>query len=43
MNGLAITTCNIKSYGKYERWDEGEWTLHRWPKSWEICDCARPF
>ena len=34
MNDL---TCNMKSSGKYERWEEGECTLHRWPKSWEIC------
>ena len=34
MNGL---TCSMKSSGKYERWEEGECTLHRWPKSWEIC------
>ena len=40
MNGL---TCNMKSSGKYERWEEGECTLHRWPKSWEISGCARTF
>ena len=40
MNGL---TSNMKSCGKYERWEEGERTLHRWPKSWEICGCTRPF
>ena len=33
MNGL---TDNMKSSGKYEKWEEGECTLHRWPKSWEI-------
>ena len=26
MNGL---TCNLKSSGKYERWEKGECTLHR--------------
>ena len=49
MSGL---TFNMKSAGKYERWEEGEsfciyfaveCTLHRWPKSWEICGCTRPF
>ena len=41
MNGL---TCNMKSSGgKDERWEEGECTLHRWPKLWEICGCTRPF
>ena len=34
MNGL---TCNMKSS------EEGECTLHRRPKSWEICGSARPF
>ena len=29
--------------GKYERWKEGEYILHRWPKSWEICGFTRPF
>ena len=24
-------------------WEEGECTLHRWPKSWKICGCTRPF
>ena len=36
MNLRMIYTCNIKSSGKYERWEENECTLHRWPKSWEI-------
>ena len=40
MNGL---TCYMKSSRKYERWEEGECTLHRWPKSWEICGGTRPF
>ena len=40
MNGLA---CNMKSSGKYERWEEGECTLHRWLKLWEICGGARQF
>ena len=31
------------SGGKDERWEEGECTLHRWPKLWEICGCTRPF
>ena len=39
MNGL---TCNIKSSGRYERWEEFS-TLYRWPKSFEICGCTRPF
>ena len=25
----------MKSSGKYKRWEEGECTLHRCPKSWE--------
>ena len=43
MNLWMVYTCNMKSSGKYERWEEGECTLHRWPKSWEICGCTRPF
>ena len=43
MNLWMIYTCNIKTSIKYERWEEGECTLHRWPKSWEICGCTRPF
>ena len=40
MNGFA---CNKKSSEKYERLEEGEYTLHRWPISWEICGFNRPF
>ena len=43
MNLWMAYTCNMKSSGKYERWEEGECTLHRWPKSWKICGCARTF
>ena len=43
MNLWMVYTCNMKSSGKYERWEEGECTLHRWPKSWEICGFTRPF
>ena len=43
MNLWMAYTCNIKSSGKYERWEEGEYTLYRWAKLWEICACARPF
>ena len=33
------------SSGKYKTksWEEGECTLHRWPKSLKICGCGRPF
>ena len=40
MNGL---TYNMKSSGKYDRWEEDECALHRWGKSCEICGCTRPF
>ena len=42
MNMVYI--CNMKSSGKYntKRWEEGECTLHCWPKSSEIYDCSRP-
>ena len=47
MNGFRnlwlVYTCNMKSSGKYKGWKEGECTLHRWPKSREICGCTRPF
>ena len=36
-------TCNMKSSGNYERWEEGKCTLHRWPKSWGICGYNRWF
>ena len=32
MNLWNVCTCNKKSSGKYERWEEGEYTLHHWPK-----------
>ena len=38
-----VYVCNMKSSGKYERSEEGECTLHCWPKSWEICGCTRPY
>ena len=43
MNSWMVYTCNIKSSGKDERWKEGEYTLYRWPKSWVVCGCIRPF
>ena len=43
MNLWMVYTCNMKSSRKYERWEEGECTLHHWPKSSEICGCTRPF
>ena len=33
MNLSMVYTCNMKSSGKYERWEEGECTLYGWPKS----------
>ena len=41
MNLWMVYTCNMKSSGKYKRWEEGEWTLHRWTKSWEVSGCIR--
>ena len=32
MNLLMVYSCNMESYGKYKRWEEGECTLHRWAK-----------
>ena len=32
MNLWLVCTWNMKSSGKYERWEKGECTLHRWPK-----------
>ena len=43
MNLWMVHTCYVKSSEKYERWEESESTLHRWPKSWEICGCTRLF
>ena len=43
MNLWMVCTCNMKSSGKYKRWEEGECSLPPWPKSWEICKCTRPF
>ena len=42
MNLRIVYMCNMKSFGKHERLEEGECTLHRWPKSGEICGCTRP-
>ena len=38
-----IYTCNMKSSGKYKKWEEGECALHPWPKPKEISGCTRPF
>ena len=38
-----VYVCNMKSSGKYERSEEGECSLHCWPKWWEICGCTRPY
>ena len=43
MNLSVVYTCNMKSSGKYERWEEGDCALNHWPKLWEICGCTRPF
>ena len=43
MNLWMVYICNMKRSRKYKRWEEGECILHRWPKSWEICACNRPF
>ena len=43
MNLGMVYTCNMKISGKYERREERECTLHHCPKSWESCDCTRPF
>ena len=44
INLWVVYTCNIKALeSTYERWEKGECTLYRWPKSWEICGCTRPF
>ena len=42
MNGLAISAI-WKALGKHKIWEEGQYNLHSWPKSWEICGCTRPF
>ena len=38
-NGIA----QYEELWKTKRLEEGECTLHCWPKSSEICDCGRPF
>ena len=43
MNLWMVYICNMKSSGKYERWEKGECNLHRWPKSWKICGCSGSF
>ena len=43
MNLWMAYTCNMKSSGKYKRWEEGECILQGWPESREICGCTRPF
>ena len=45
MNLWIVYIGNMKSSGKYnlKRWEEGECTLHCWPKSSEIYDCSRIF
>ena len=43
INLWRVYTWNMKSSGKYERREEGECTLHRWSRSWEICGCTSPF
>ena len=45
MNLSMVYICNMKSCGKYntKTWEEGEFTLHGWPKSSEVYDCSRPF
>ena len=30
----------LVSYWLHERCEEGDCTLQRWPKSWEICGCT---
>ena len=42
MNGLTYNKLKALE-GSYNKWEEGECALHRWPKSWEICGCTRPF
>ena len=42
MNGLTYNKWKALE-GSYKKWKEDECTLHRWTKSWEICDCTRPF
>ena len=32
MNVWMVYNCNMKSSGKYKRWEEGECSFYRWPK-----------
>ena len=41
MNLWMVYTSNMRSSGNYERREECECIVHRWPKSWEICGCTR--
>ena len=44
MSLWMVYTCSMHALqNTYERWEKGECTLHRLPKSWEICGSTRPF
>ena len=43
MNLWMIYTYNLKSSGKYKRWEDGECTLHHWPISVVWLDYFRNF